>query len=262
MNGLKKILTEEKVRLDAIIQKAKEELQSVPEGYLRISRGKKKPRYYQCLDNRNEVYISSKNEELPRQLAQKTYNCQVLKKAEVRLKQISKILEDYSDNEMEELYYSLGDERKKLITPIEPLWEQTVQQWLQMPYQGKEFLENTPVILTNRGMRVRSKSEKNIADYFDQHGVPYKYECPLYLEGYGIIYPDFTVMSSKTGKVVYWEHFGKMDDPTYARKTVKKINVYERNGFFQGEGLIMTYETEHSVLNVRTIERLVKQYLQ
>lgn len=262
MNGLNTMLTQEKKRLERIMRQAKEELKFTPEGYLRISRGKKKPRYYHCTeDDRSGVYISKKNEDLPRLLAQKTYDYQVLKKAEGRIKQINKILEDYSDNEIEELYSSLSEERKKLITPIEPLWEQVVQHWLQQPYQGKEFSDDVPVILTNKGMRVRSKSEKTIADYFDQHGIPYKYECPLYLEGYGIIYPDFTIMSAKSGKVIYWEHFGKMDDPGYARKTVKKIDLYEKNGLFQGLRLIMTYETEHTVLNVRTIERLVKQYL-
>ena len=263
MNGLKHMLTEEKKRLEKIIRQAKQGLQSAPEGYLRISKGKKKPRYYHCMEDvRSGAYISNKNVELPGLLAQKTYNHQVMKKAEVRLKQITKILEDYSDSEIEELYTSLSEERRKLITPVEPLWEQVVQQWLQQPYLGKQFQENMPVILTNKGMRVRSKSEKTIADYFDQHGIPYKYECPLYLEGYGIIYPDFTIMSAKNGKVIYWEHFGRMDDPGYARKTVKKIDLYEKNGLFQGVRLIMTYETEHSVLNVRTIERLVKQYLQ
>lgn len=263
MNGLNNMLTEEKKRLERIIRQAKQGLHFAPEGYLRISRGKKKPRYYHCReDDRNGVYISNKNAELPGLLAQKTYDCQVLKKAESRLKQISKILEDYSDCEIEDLYSSLSEERKKLITPIEPLWEQAVQQWLQQSYQGKDFSDDAPVILTNKGLRVRSKSEKTIADYFDQQGVPYKYECPLYLEGYGIIYPDFTIMSAKNGKVIYWEHFGRMDDPGYARKTVKKIDLYEKNGLFQGVRLIMTYETEHSVLNVRAIERLVKQYLQ
>lgn len=64
-------------------------------------------------------------------------------------------------------------------------------------YTGKQFREGEPVILTNRGERVRSKSEKIIADCFFRKGIPYKYECPLYLKGLGIIYPDFTILSKK-----------------------------------------------------------------
>ena len=100
-----------------------------------------------------------------------------------------------------------------------------------------------------------------MADYFFRHGIAYKYECPLYLKGVGTIYPDFTFLSRKTGKEVYWEHNGKVDNPEYARKMVRKINAYENNGIFLGERLILTYETEQTILNTGKIEQLVKKYL-
>lgn len=118
-----------------------------------------------------------------------------------------------------------------------------------------------PVILTERGERVRSKSEKIMADFFDRRGIKYKYECPLYLKGMGIVYPDFTFLSKKTGQEVYWEHNGKCDDPSYVRNMVKKINAYENTGIFQGERLILTYETEQTILNTGKIEQLVNRYL-
>ena len=52
-----------------------------------------------------------------------------------------------------------------------------------------------------------------------------------------------------------------MDDPGYARKMVRKINAYENNGIFPGERLILTYETEQSVLNTGKIKQLVDRYL-
>lgn len=48
--------------------------------------------------------------------------------------------------------------------------------------------------------RVRSKSEKILADYFYRRKIPYKYECPLTLKGVGTVYPDFTFLSPKTKK--------------------------------------------------------------
>lgn len=93
------------------------------------------------------------------------------------------------------------------------------------------------------------------------NGIEYKYECPIYLKGIGIVYPDFTFLSKKTGEEVYWEHNGKVDDPKYARKMVKKIQAYENNGIFAEEKLILTYETEQTILNTGKIEQLVKRYL-
>ena len=59
-------------------------------------------------------------------------------------------------------------------------------------YKSKDFQVTDPVILTEKGERVRSKSEKIMADYFYRNGIFYKYERPLYLPGVGIVYPDFT----------------------------------------------------------------------
>ena len=118
-----------------------------------------------------------------------------------------------------------------------------------------------PVIMAEKGERVRSKSEKILADYFFRNGIEYKYECPLYLNGVGIIYPDFTFLSKKTGGEIYWEHNGMVDSPDYARKMVRKINAYEKNGIFVGERLILTYETEQTILNTDKIEQMVKRYL-
>lgn len=55
------------------------------------------------------------------------------------------------------MYDSLHPDRKKLINPIEDTWENNLQKWFAAPYQGKEFQEGAPMILTENGERVRSK---------------------------------------------------------------------------------------------------------
>ena len=100
-----------------------------------------------------------------------------------------------------------------------------------------------------------------MADYFYRNKIEYKYECPLYLNGVGTIYPDFTFISPRTGEEIYWEHNGMVDDPMYSKNMVRKINAYENNGIFQGERLILTFETEQIVLNTSKIEQLTKRYL-
>lgn len=52
-----------------------------------------------------------------------------------------------------------------------------------------------------------------------------------------------------------------MDDPLYARKAVRKIELYEENEIYPGERLILTFETEKEVLNTRTVQQLVSRYL-
>lgn len=71
MKGLQNMLLQEKRRLEEIVSKAKAEVAIAPEGSLRISKDKKKLRFYHCIDTRNGNYISKKDTQLPRQLAQK-----------------------------------------------------------------------------------------------------------------------------------------------------------------------------------------------
>ena len=153
-------------------------------------------------------------------------------------------------------------DRQALVTPVEPTWNQIVTRWYEEEYQGKEFQEGTVGILTEKGERVRSKSEKILADFFYKRNILYKYEKPLYLKGYGTVYPDFTFLSKKLGQEIYWEHEGMMDKPEYARTAVRKIGSYQKNGIYPGERLILTFETEQNVLNSNNIEELVKKYLE
>lgn len=261
MKGLRNLLLEEQFRLENTINKVKDRLDLAPEGSLRLSKSHNHVQYYCCKEeNKSGNYISKNNFDLAHKLAQKSYDKKVLELAEKRLSQIRKITKDYTDDEIEKIFWNEHIERQKLIEPIELTWEQKVNEWKAREYKSKDFQAEAPVILTEKGERVRSKSEKIMADYFYRNGIEYKYECPLYLKGMGMVYPDFTFLSRKRGKEIYWEHNGKVDEPAYARKMVRKINAYENNGIFVGERLILTYETEQTILNTSKIEELVKRY--
>lgn len=221
MQGLKKLLLKEQKNLEMICSKVENELKSVPKGNLRISKDKNKVRYYHCVEDNEGTYISKIDSELPK----------------------------------------LHTQRQLLVTPIEPIWEKELARWYDSEYHGKEFYEGTAEIVTEKGERVRSKSEKILADYFYRNNILYQYEKPLYLKGYGTVYPDFTFLSKKTRKEIYWEHEGMLDKPEYAKSAVKKIESYQRNGIHLGERLILTFETELTVLNSQIVEELVEKYL-
>ena len=262
MKGLRNLLLEEKFRLEEIFKTVKNRLEHSPEGHLRLSKSHNQIQYYCCTEEKKSGnYIPKQDILLAKQLAQKSYDEKILKLAEKRIKQIEKLVKDYSDDELEQIYLKEHATRQKLIEPVEPTWEQKLNEWKAKEYKGKDFQEGLPVILTEKGERVRSKSEKIMADYFYRNGIEYKYECPLYLKGTGMVYPDFTFLSRKTGEEMYWEHNGRVDDPKYARRMVNKINAYEYNGIFAGERLILTFETEQTILNTKKIEQLVKKYL-
>ena len=52
-----------------------------------------------------------------------------------------------------------------------------------------------------------------------------------------------------------------MDKQEYARSAVRKIELYMKNGIYPGERLILTFETEQSLLNQKILESLAERYL-
>ena len=186
MTNLKESLLKEQSRLEKILRKAEKQLKDAPQGTMRLSSSKKQVQYYHCMpgEKKNGRYLPKTEEQLIQRLAQKSYDEKVVKLAGKRLAQIRKITRDYEEDEIEKLFSDEHIERKKLISPIIPTWEQRVEKWVSEDYIGKEFQEGTPVILTEKGERVRSKSEKILADYFYRNKIAYKYESPLHLKGY------------------------------------------------------------------------------
>ena len=49
------------------------------------------------------------------------------------------ITKDYDEDEIEKLFSDEHIERKKLISPIVPTWEQRIEKWVSEDYIGKEF---------------------------------------------------------------------------------------------------------------------------
>ena len=116
-------------------------------------------------------------------------------------------------------------------------------------------------ILTEKGESVKSKSEKIIADKLNMMNIPYCYEVPLYLKGYGYVKPDFKVLNVATRKEYYWEHYGMMDNKDYIIKALKKKNSYISNNFIVGDNLIETYESQSCPLDTRNVEKIIKTFL-
>ena len=260
---LRNQLLEERKRLEKVRHDVCARLKDAPEGTLRLSKSQGCTQFYyrQKGQSHNGSYIPRKDIELVRSLAQKAYDEKLLDYAEKTLKNINRLLETYADEKLEEIYFDEHPARQKLIDPIEPTYEQRVAEWSGKPYEGKGFAEGTPVILTNSGIRVRSKSEKILADYFDSVGIAYKYECPLNLKGYGTVYPDFTFLPRGADREIYWEHEGMMDNPDYSRSAIQKIETYAKNGIVCGENLILTFETSASTINMGLVKMMAKKYL-
>ncbi len=135
--------------------------------------------------------------------------------------------------------------------------EEFIKKWLEVEYKGKPFGEDENIILTEKGERVRSKSEKIIADKLYSLGIPYRYEHPLLLNDGVKVYPDFTILRMPIREEVYLEHFGMMDDSEYVGTTLYKLSSYEKSGIYLGVNLFVTYETGKKALSTKSLDGLI-----
>ncbi len=241
--------------------KAEKSLKKAPKGSLMISNSNGTKQYYQMLGDKQKKkkYISASNKDLVRSLAQKDYDKIFLKVANREIKQVKKILEILPNTELIDVYSKLIPQRKELVEPYILDDEQYVRQWLSVEYKGKPFDKDAPEIMTEKGERVRSKSEKIIADKLKLMGIPYRYEYPLKLKGFGTVYPDFTLLNVNTRKEIYMEHFGMMDNEEYCRKAINKLEQYTKNGIYIGENLIVTFETSLHPLKIQVLECILNE---
>lgn len=58
----------------------------------------------------------------------------------------------------------------------------------------------------------------------------------------------------------FYEHLGKMDDENYVASNMRKLDLYEKNGYLLGESLIITHETSTAPLNMKVVDSYIKTY--
>lgn len=269
MKEIIRILKQEQAFITEKIRDAERRISNAPEGSLRCEKKGQSFQYYyyngKKESKRSGVYLKKKELPLASSLANKEYSQKTLPILQSILKNIQSLLNIYENHKPEQLYDDLCDGRKRLISPLFPSEEAVIKNWQAEEYIPKPFPEdNMTEFYTLNGERVRSKSEKMIADEFYRYQIPYKYEHPLSLNVWGketTFYPDFTVLSRRTGKEIIIEHLGMMDDNAYVSNAMRKLELYEKNGYLLGKNLLIFHETSESPLNVRIVKQYIEEYM-
>lgn len=258
-NELRKRRTE----LDKLIRTLEKTLSEAPAGKLRTVTDNGRTRYYirSVPSDRSGKYVSRDNMAKAEAIAQRDYDYLLKKAAEQERSAIDVLLKTWESGTIEVVRDSLALPRQKLIMPRAMSDADYAEYWRSIPYKPKEFKEGEPLYFSAGGTRVRSKSEALLTDIFDSYSIPAKYECPLRLWNGRIIHPDFTLLNIAERKVFIWEHFGRADDPVYMEYNVGRLNDLIKSGWYPGENLILTFETEHRPLNTEVVHDLIKEFL-
>lgn len=252
--------------LEQVIAEKEKALVNAPKGYLKGSIHANETTFQYCWRKNYTTdkwkYIRKSEISRAAKLAQRTYDEKILLEAKKELRVLKEVdaLSGGGRASVEELYFALPESFQRLIKPVEEPLNQFYRKWRSIQYTPKTFSEEDHSnFRTLLGERVRSKSEKDIANTLTLNNIPYFYEKPIVLKGYGTVWPDLTLLDFVNRREVYWEHEGLMDDRDYRDSAVRKTACYQKNGFYQGRQLIITQETSRTPLDSDLLETLVGQ---
>ena len=243
--------------LESTIRSLENKRESCPEGTINIRPNPSGFSYIWHIETTHK-YLNRNNTELIRRLVQKDLINSAIKKARNEAQVLQSIIAKYPCDVLEDLYDNLPESRKKYASPLILNNEQYAQYWLSIPYKPKPFREGDPEFYTQKGERVRSKSEVIIADRLYAKGIPYKYECPLKV-GKKIIHPDLTILRLSDRKILYHEHCGRMGNTSYAEDMICRINDYGKAGIYCGDRLFLTFESADQPFDLSWLDDFIEK---
>lgn len=212
-------------------------------------------------------YIRKSKLDEASELAKKAYYQNLRLVLNKQLNVLETFESEYEYDAIKQVYNRLPDERKSLIEPYNNEIVKMINAWKQEKYEPNMSYSENLIYDTEKGDKVRSKSELIIANTLYQYAdvIDYKYERPLELrtkDGKNIvIHPDFTILNKLTGRITYYEHAGRMDDPKYAAEFVKKMNLYTYNNIIHGRNLVVTFETAVIPLDIGILRNIIQKLI-
>lgn len=267
MSDLYHELQKQRKRLQSYLLHIEKFLESAPEGHIIVENRNHGARYYvQKSGSRTKgdgfMYISSKEKELIGKYVKKSYYQKLKPEIEKELALIDRFSSAFFNGKKEKIYRDLSNLKKTYVAPVFMPPEYRMNAFEKEKPESKSMKGNERYQITVRGEHVRSKSEKIIADELSRRNIPYKYEHPLVLGGYEkSIYPDFTLLNRRTGKIIYWEHLGLADNVSYTESAMWRLELYMRNGIMPGDGLIITVESARYGLNMKAVSWYIDEFL-
>jgi len=261
---IKRIIQEEKERLEKDIPRLEERLTHAPEGSLMVFRSGEKLKLYRRKSEdgiEKRVFLKKTDRKLAEKLAWKAYCIRRLADEKEELEAIEAFQKVFLRSPFRGKYL-LSDRMDSLLKNrdfMDLLGKEDLMAWAREPYEKLNEFSNNLVHTGSDGENTRSKSEEIIKEVLIKYNIPYHYDAKLDLAG-NIVYADFIIRHPVTGEVYIWEHLGRMDEERYRRDAQDKLNKYLRAGYTPMLDLIITSETAKHPMSFYEAEAIVRHF--
>lgn len=252
------VIAKHRNKIEREIKDCEKIIAGSPNGKLIYTKNGKYSKWYMS-DGKKITYIPKKKRELAQKLAEKGLALTRLKALKSEKYACDLYLRHHKNPNVATMnYYCEKGIFQDLLSNNYLISDQRAQKWINEPFLSNRCYSENLIHRSASGNMVRSKSEMLIDSILYKNKIPFRYECELLL-GSSVIYPDFTIYNFRTGELLYWEHFGMLDNPVYFKSFISKLQLYATHGIYPGEKLIVTFETGDSPLMYEEVESIVRR---
>lgn len=262
MKEIKSILTAECQWEQTLLVKYQKELEKLPKGTLcKKHRNNKVYYYHQYRTNTGgfeQKLIKQNQYFLVEQVKRRRFLEESIKSISNNIRLLDTFIAKFQAYSPDDISSKMAGTYKDLpLICYSDSYSKDVKNWIHEQFETTDKYPEHKIHQTSKGEMVRSKSEALIACMLDAYKVPYRYEAVLQL-GQVKFFPDFTILRPRDNKIIYWEHFGLMDDPEYIKKTLTKLLLFREQGLRIGEDIIITFDSADGGIDVKELQDIIK----
>ena len=239
------------------------ELKRLPEGTLNIYQ--KCGKYYYCQriskgsNHRNERRVAiTKDSETVLALVRKKYVVSAIENIRKDIELLNDTIRNYSPVGETQVMQPFFEKHPELARGINFGYRDPVE-WAA-DHTPPEFYKEDLKSVSAQGEDMRSGGEMYISSRLDHFGIPYRYEDDTGIPDLSYA-PDFKIMRPRDRKIIYWEHFGKVNDYRYIHDNIEKVRHYIDYGIKPWDNFIMTFSNEKGGYNGKLIDAMIDCWL-
>jgi hypothetical protein len=261
-----RIMLQEQIDYESkLLDRFEKEILTFPEGNLSLKKIKGNSYIYfhnKRLSESRSLSPKKKNDaELIRNIREKYFVKKSITQLRKNKKIMNSLLKDFVPFDPGEIRNNMSTVYREVqIIEWKSIMDLTIEKWKENNECDSFLYPEGLRHISAKGQRVRSKSEAIIADLLDYRNILYKYEEPLNIKGQKF-FPDFTVFRSFDNRIIYWEHFGMMNDMEYKKNMEMKLLAYRNSEIIPWDNLILTFDTEEGNIDVSMISSIIDKML-
>jgi len=198
------------------------------------------------------------------EIKQRVFNNEILKRLKKNIKLLKRIEgkflpydPDSIDRELKEVYR----DRTGLVNKAPGIVD--LDEWMKIDKRNGYPLPKDCNIAAD-GMKTRSKSELIIYGILKGYALVIKHDMEIKLKddtGQTVtVCPDFVILCSD-GSLIIIEHLGMLDNGEYLQNALRRIHLYQINGYRLNENLFLTADYAPGKINAQVIDEMVRKMI-